>query len=127
MILLPNMFNKSSTAKYLISYKRPSKIINEYKFQVELIAKLATSMYVSAERHTCYFFCRVSGTNVANGEQPCLSSSVGDGPCGLLFQSAWDVCKSGDLDNIIDHVDWQQDIFLQKVQRIRSKPDYFVP
>ena len=124
MILLASLFNSSSTAKYLISYKRPRKVINEYKFKVELVGKLPTSMHASAEGHTCYFFCHIPSSNAAGGEQPHISSGANEVLCDPLFQPAWDVCRSGDLDRIHDHVDLQIDIFLQTVQQwIRNEPD----
>ena len=117
-------FNQSSTASYLISYKRPQEIINKYKFQVAYIGQLRTSMYASSSGHTCYFFCRVPHGNAVGTQQLCTGSGAEVVPCDPLFQTAWELCKSESVPKIQDHVDLQNDIFLgEPVQRKRKKPD----
>ena len=85
------LFNRSSTAEYFISYKRPKLITDVYKFEVQLIGKLATSMHASGEGHTCYIFRRTSKPGVG------ATADVGFSgvPCDPLFESAWDICKFG--------------------------------
>ena len=115
---LARRFNKSSTAKYLISFKKPKKIIKKWKFQVELVGKFPTSMHGSSERHTCYVYRRELRTS---------DDSVFDDndiPCDPLFREAWELCKTGSLDKIHDHVDWKTDVFLQeKIAREQKQPD----
>ena len=121
---ISNMFNQSSTARYLISYKRPKKIMTEFGFQVECIGKLQTSMHGSSEGHTCYFFRRLDSESIMDTQQFCTASDVDAVPCDQLFQNAWDVCKGGCFDSIYNHVDWKVDVFLQeKEQRKRKAPE----
>ena len=89
------LFNRSSTAQYFISYKRPKKIMDVYKFEVKLIGQLATSMHASGEGHTCYIFRRTSKPGVGAAATGC--SGV---PCDPLFQEAWGLCKFGGFDGL---------------------------
>ena len=98
-------FNKSSTAKYLISFKKPKKIIKKWKFQVELVGKFPTSMHGSSEKHTCYVYHR----ELHNSDDSVFDDN--DIPCDPLFREAWELCKTGSLDKIHDHVDWKTDAF----------------
>jgi hypothetical protein len=43
-------------AKYLISYRPPRRVLDEYGYDVEFITKLSTSMFGSGEHHTAYFY-----------------------------------------------------------------------
>ena len=54
MQIYADIFNRSSDAvQYLISFKRPKQIIDRYRFNVELVCHLPTSMHASGEGHQC--------------------------------------------------------------------------
>lgn len=53
-------FNDSCHAEYLISYRPPARVIEEYGYDVELIDQMPTNMHGSGEVHTCYFYRRSS-------------------------------------------------------------------
>ena len=117
MKALARIFNMSSTAMYLISFKKTKKIIELYKFQVELVGKFPTSMYGSTQVHTCHVFRRVnrSGTSILDDDTV---------PCDPLFREAWELCKSGSLDRIHEHVEFEADVFWQeKNTREQKQPD----
>ena len=116
---IADRFNRSSTAKYLISYKRPKQIIDTYKFQVKLISKLSTSMHASGEGHTCYIFCRdgIPGPTADSG----IVSIV---PCDPFFKEAWETCKNGGRDDVTEHVTAKVDWFFQEKPNRKCKhPD----
>ena len=118
---IATMFNRSSTAKYLISYKKPSDITNEYMFQVKLIGKLQTTMHGSQRHHTCYIFGRVSNDNAVDAQQPCLDSDMDSVPCDQIFQDAWDCCMTGSFDKNYERVELQVDIFYKKKSQGRAR------
>ena len=104
------------------------EIITKYRFQVECIGKLRTSMYDSTSGHMCYIFCRVPRGNAVDTQQLYTGSDAEVVPCDPLFQHAWELCKSEYLPKIQDHVDLQNDIFFGETsQRKCKKPDRFIP
>ena len=56
---IANMFNKSTSCQYLISYRRPLEI-KKYGYKVTHLQELdlSTSMSGSGEHHTCYFYIK---------------------------------------------------------------------
>lgn len=95
----------STHAQYLISYRTPRRVLDEYGYEVEFIGKIGTTMTGSGEGHTCYFYKRTStpkplkvrsGTSIihiparegfdeeacdvvcADKFKPCVSLAVGD-------------------------------------------------
>lgn len=46
-------------ARYLISYRPPHRVIDEYGFNVELVTKHDTAMFGSGEHHMAYFYRRL--------------------------------------------------------------------
>lgn len=52
-------FNSSVYATTLISYRPPRRVIHEYGYNVEFIAKLPTNMCGSGEVHTAYIYKRI--------------------------------------------------------------------
>lgn len=58
-------FNASTHAKYLVSYRPPRRVIDEYDYNVKAIGKIPTSMTGSGEVHTAYFYQRT------NSPAPC--------------------------------------------------------
>eukprot|EP01038_Epipyxis_sp_PR26KG_P004321 gene4321-6122_t len=52
-------FNQSTHARYLISYRPPNRVINEYLYEVEAAGHMITSMHGSGEGHTAYFYKRI--------------------------------------------------------------------
>lgn len=57
---LADAFNKSKSAKALVSFQRPDKIKN-IGFSVELVTQVLTRMNGSTEGHTAYVFTKKSG------------------------------------------------------------------
>ncbi|CAH0475805.1 unnamed protein product [Peronospora belbahrii] len=100
---MADMFNRSS-AKYLVSFHAPRKVVNAYGFSVENIGRVATSMAGSSEGHQCYFYRRVVATNeesepeseqvVAKMSPP---NSVDSTPLSVdpLFSHGIELLKSG--------------------------------
>lgn len=52
-------FNSSVHAEYLVSYRPPRRVINEYLYSVEFLESCPTSMHGSGEGHTAYFYKRI--------------------------------------------------------------------
>jgi hypothetical protein len=75
---LAKRFNRSQS-QYLISFFNPKKIIDVYRFDVELIAtQKSTSMHGSTESHKGYIYKR---------NTPAINDTVI--PCDPLFKDAW--------------------------------------
>ena len=53
---IAHVFNTSSNSKYLMCYKNPKKIVDNYEFNVEEIGRVRTSMSGSGEGNTCFFY-----------------------------------------------------------------------
>ena len=53
-------FNTSVHGRYLISYRPPHRVINEYGYAVELVDQVTTAMHGSGENHMCYFYKRTN-------------------------------------------------------------------
>lgn len=60
-------FNNSTHARYLVSYRPPRRVINEYGYAVKELGKINTSMTGSGENHTAYFYQRI------NRPAPCIA------------------------------------------------------
>lgn len=90
---LAKMFNRSRS-NYLICYHAPRLMIDRYKFKVELITQMSTSMHGSSENHTGYLYKRIKMKEVDDNESPI---------CDPLFQEAWDCTRSG-LSGISEYV-----------------------
>ena len=52
---IANMFNRSESCDYLISYRRPREI-DRYGYNVEFLCDSSTHMSGSGESHKCYFY-----------------------------------------------------------------------
>ena len=53
-------FNNSQYAQYLVSYRPPRRVIEEYGYEVELVDQITTSMHGSGEGHMAYFYRRTN-------------------------------------------------------------------
>jgi len=53
-------FNNSQYAQYLVSYRPPRRVIEEYGYAVEFVDKVSTSMHGSSEGHMAYFYRRTN-------------------------------------------------------------------
>ena len=53
-------FNNSQYAQYLVSYRPPRRVIEEYGYAVEFITQMTTSMHGSGEGHMAYFYKRIN-------------------------------------------------------------------
>jgi len=62
LVSLANAFNLSRTAKALVSFTRPDKVISVYGFAVNLITQVATRMSGSTEKHTAYIYAKQNTT-----------------------------------------------------------------
>jgi len=51
--------NSSVHARYLVSYRPPYRVINEYGYNVECIQQFSTKMFGSGEIHMAYFYRRL--------------------------------------------------------------------
>ena len=49
----------SCHCRYLVSYRPPRRVIDEYGYSVEFVDKIMTSMTGSGEGHTAYFYRRL--------------------------------------------------------------------
>jgi hypothetical protein len=53
-------FNESIHAQYLVSYRPPHRVLDEYGYKVELVDQLSTRMFGSGENHMAYFYKRIN-------------------------------------------------------------------
>ena len=53
-------FNDSQYAQYLVSYRPPRRVIEEYGYAVEHVDQISTSMHGSGEGHMAYFYKRTN-------------------------------------------------------------------
>jgi len=87
--------------EYLICYHGPRAIIEDYEFDVELLAQIPTSMHGSKEGHTGYVYKRKSKLTVAkshksqSGGEKQRTSSRRAVKCDPLFQHSWDLVQKG--------------------------------
>lgn len=58
-------FNSSVHARYLISYRPPRRVLEEYGYDVEYMHSMNTSMFGSGEGHTAYFYKRTASSIAA--------------------------------------------------------------
>ena len=102
------MFNKSQS-EYLICYHGPKAIIEEYEFDVELLAQTSTSMHGSKEGHMGYIYKRKTP----------ITRSKPD-TCDALFQKSWDLVREG-LPPLHHDVKRQVDETFGTGRRMRSR------
>jgi len=71
-------FNTSVHAQYLVSYRPPHRVIDEYGYKVVLVDQLPTSMHGSGESHMAYVYRRTNTpmTETAAAQQPNLKRLV---------------------------------------------------
>jgi hypothetical protein len=81
------MWNTSTESEYLICYHPPRAIIEKYKFKVELLAQIQTSMHGSKEGHTGYIYRR-SWCNTTTSPTKRIK-------CDKLFQPGWNLVQEG--------------------------------
>ena len=53
-------FNSSIYARFLVSYRPPNRVIDEYGYEVELVDQLPTAMHGSGESHMAYVYRRTN-------------------------------------------------------------------
>ncbi len=58
-------FNSSVHARYLVSYRPPRRVLEEYGYDVEYLHSMITSMFGSGEGHTAYFYKRTASSVAA--------------------------------------------------------------
>ena len=59
-------FNNSHYAQYLVSYRPPRRVIEEYGYAVEIVDQISTSMHGSGEGHMAYFYKRINTPPTVN-------------------------------------------------------------
>jgi hypothetical protein len=111
---MARMFNRSS-AQWLASFHAPRKVIDMYRFNVEHIGRVATSMAGSNEGHTCYFYRRkASPSAIENAkrrqtsEPPIVNATVAtEGmskvPVDPLFQPGFEILSRG-KDGVLSYI-----------------------
>ena len=150
MQIYADIFNRSSDAvQYLISFKKPKQIIDRYRFNVELVCHLPTSMHASGEGHQCYIFkrmcegrasksrasttrrcyklrhCRQEVRNVCKDSN--TLKKVDGIACDALFYKAFLLCRSG-RGSMSKYVSEEVDKFYKtKPKRSRKQVQLFCP
>ena len=123
---LSQIFNISKTANYLISYHLSPRLIKKYKFDVEYICQITTSMHGSGEGHTAYFYKRTGVDDDGNRTKQSVKRSIladSDSededkdkdkdnaiPCDPAFKAAWDRVK-GPIEPMVEWVASEMAIF----------------
>ena len=64
-------------------------MINEYEFDLELLAQIPTSMHGSKEGHTGYLYKRKGLTNED------VQAYIEDSPCDPVFQESYELVQAG--------------------------------
>ena len=108
------MFN-ASLSPYLICYHSTKLIIDEYKFNVKLIAKTTTYMHGSNEQHSAYIYQR----NIGGGAL--ALSNVDRAICDPLFCDSHDLIMSGNEEQISNVISMQYNEFINSARVTRSK------
>jgi hypothetical protein len=111
--------------EYLICYHGPKAIIEDYEFNVELLAQMPTSMHGSKEGHMGYIYKRKNKKSAAgksrkskdSGEKQRASSRRAV-KCDPLFQHSFDLVQQG-LDPLHEHVSQQLEESLGGGRRTR--------
>lgn len=99
--------------EYLICYHSPKAIIDDYEFNVELLAQMPTSMHGSKEGHMGYIYKRKE--EEAKNNRKSLLRPI---ECDPLFQPSWDLVQQG-LDSLHKHVSKQLEETLGGGRRTR--------
>ena len=130
MQIIADIFNRSSNAvKYLISFKRPSHIINRYRFNVELVSHLPTSMHASGEKHECYIFRRLCVGRARGNRREGIDNlkAVSGIACDPLFYKAFSLCQLG-RDSMSNYISKEVDRFYEtKPKRSKKQVKRFIP
>jgi hypothetical protein len=58
---IAHLFNRSPSAQYLISFRRPRETINDFGYHVRLLARQQVRLTGSGEGHTAYFYEKATG------------------------------------------------------------------
>lgn len=85
---LAEAWNRSKSP-FLICYHGPRTIINDYEFEVELLAQMPTSMHASGEGHTGYIYQRQGLT------QKDIDTYIAKAKCDKVFKEAYQQVQSG--------------------------------
>ena len=122
---IAELFNNSSTAKYLISAEKPGMITRTYGFDVKLIDQLPTSMHSSGEGHQLYIYERVNKIVGRGGTQ-----EVGGVRCDPLFAKRYGQVISG-AEEVVEQLDEDIQTFRAfdpvKGREERNSPDNYEP
>ncbi|CAJ1942064.1 unnamed protein product [Cylindrotheca closterium] len=133
---LSEMWNKSGRSaspaepegtqncEYLICYHGPKAIIEDYEFDVELMAQMPTSMHGSKEGHMGYIYKRMTKSSAGKGKnskdsgEKQKASSRRAIKCDPLFQHSFHLVQQG-LNPLHEHVSQQLEETLGGGRRTR--------
>jgi hypothetical protein len=92
--------SKPDVCRYLICYHGPKDIIENYGFEVDLIAQTTTSMHGSKETHTGYIYHRRTSDGGGSGRGTTSASPKRHGTmsgiaCDPLFKSSFKLVQEG--------------------------------
>lgn len=93
-------FNRSVHARYLVSYRPPRRVLDEYGYDVEFLHSMITSMFGSGEGHTAYIYKRTA-SSIASAE-------------AALARAKKDQVKAG-KQNTTTHIDSESHYYANKV------------
>jgi len=112
--ILSQMFNRSHSP-YLICYHGPKLMVERYKFEVELVTQLTTSMYGSSENHMGYIYRRTKEKQMPKRT-----------PCDPLYRNAWELVDRG-LEEVSDQVKNEIKSYLEmgRPTRTRKRPKFY--
>ena len=98
-VFLSEAWNRSRSP-YLICFHSPKTMIDDYNFDLELLAQIPTSMHGSKEGHTGYIYQR-------KGLKPnYVRAYIERSPCDKVFKESYQLVQAG-LDTLREAVDKQ--------------------
>lgn len=126
-------FHRSVHARYLISYRCPRRVIDEYGYKVRPICQINTSMFGSGENHMAYFYERImdeEGTSTRKLVSRKADKVILPGRCALeedvevycdpVFTKAVQLA-AGPLDELADHVQEVTNAFMNASRPKRER------
>ncbi|CAB9514414.1 Histone methylation protein DOT1 [Seminavis robusta] len=87
-VYLSEAWNRSQSP-YMICFHGPRTLINDYEFEVELLAQTPTSMHASGEGHQGYIYQRKGLTDKT------VQAFIENAPCDKVFERAKTLVQSG--------------------------------
>jgi hypothetical protein len=107
-------FHASQTTLYIACYQH-EKDMQEYGYDVKLLAKVRTSMRGSQQGHTCYIYKR------NDVKEHC---EAGEPKCDELFRRGLEICNDPDPDALKIYLKNENNKRFETSQRERKKINY---